>query len=105
MADTNNGKSEFTGWGWLLKVGPDLAKLSPMLTEGTKVRIHGIDMNQFVDMSNTNVPHYVPNPEYPGFTFLDKSAHDSQMLADHPTILLRNASYFIIAVENKDNGF
>jgi hypothetical protein len=103
LADTNNGKSEFTGWGWVIKFGTELSKTYPEIKEMSKVRLHGIDMNQFIDVSQTNVPHYVPNPEYPAFTFLDKAAYSSKLLSDHPTIFVRNASYFIIGIDNNES--
>lgn len=96
----NDGKATYTGRGFFIEAGSEAADWVKHIPTGTLVLMEGVDLNPTINESVTNVPHIRDNPNFPAFSLLDHMADDfGKTYSKHPTILLRNPSYHIVAYE------
>lgn len=79
-----------TRWGWVLKVGDNCTKFTKE-DVGKLVRISDqVELSPMVDVSNTNVPKYIPNPNSRLFSFKDLSdTNEAKHFKKMPTALLQ----------------
>lgn len=99
-----NINGEPTGYAFVIETGHESADWVKALKRGTRVKLHEVDLRTSIDISNTNVPHIVRNQAFPGFSLIDPTDKDfEKKYMEHPTILLRNPDYHIIAVQNADS--
>lgn len=93
-----------TGYAFVIEAGHEAADWVKALKRGTRVKLHDVDLRTSIDISNTNVPHIIPNSAFPGFSLIDPTDRDfEEKYKTHPTILLRNPDYHIIAVQNANS--